>query len=775
MDRQTSLERARQVFLSPRTLEEDSRFAATLTRLTQTGLQWGGLLGIAGVTVLVLVHAGLLGRPTAWWYPASFSSDIFVLWDKAVVVAVCAGAIALGRAKCRLTVGRWAGIGLALAIATVSLTHDAFRGILSVEYLILVYLLAVAVVPYRPWQAALLGIALSLLFYGLGHYGLPGTRAAFPDLVKPGHLVRMGFATVVLSGVAALLHSTRYQQHEARQEAEELHEQVATLERAKSRFFADVSHEFRTPLTIVLGSLEEARAGRLGDVPEALKARLEQMAKQGRRMERLVNQLLELSTLDEGRLQLSVEEIDLAAFTQRTVPPFRQWADDEELSLQLDLPSDPCPVWVDPNRVEDVIANLLSNAIKYTPTEGTVRVRVDNADGRVSLSVRDTGPGIPDELQARVFERQTSQLPVGDDPDDDTPRYADGNHWIGMGIGLAHTRALVQRHGGQLDVDSEPGFGTEITVHFPKGTDHIRDDDRVEEAPDDASPTHRSVDGASGRTSSTDDTDAPSPPEDAPHILVVDDQAEMRQYLRRLFGGSYHVETAGSGADALDRLRNERPDLVISDVVMPEMDGIRLCRTIRDDEELRSLPVILLTGREESDVKRSGLEAGADAYVSKPFDPAELEARIENLIEIRRIVQAQVRVPDWMEPKETTVSSEDADFLEALNKTVNEHIANSNFGVDWLADEMDLSTRHLRRRIKEVTRLSPAGFIRTRRLQHAAALLQDGADNISDVASAVGYRDASYFSRLFRETFGCPPGEYSERQHEPPENPDTSA
>ena len=225
--------------------------------------------------------------------------------------------------------------------------------------------------------------------------------------------------------------------------------------------------------------------------------------------------------------------------------------------------------------------------------------------------------------------------------------------------------------------------------------------------------------------------------------------------------------TAATGAEALDQLRDDPPDLVVSDVAMPEMDGIELCRRIRDDDRLRSLPVLLLTGRQEAETRLSGIEAGADAYVPKPFDPAELEARIENLIEIRRIVQDRVRVPDWMKPKEASISSEEADFLERLNETVDAHIENSNFGVDWLADEMDLSSRHLRRRLKEVTRLSPAGFIRTRRLQHAAKLLEEGADTISDVASAVGYRDASYFSRLFRETFGCPPTEYAERDEAP--------
>jgi hypothetical protein len=219
MEERSYVERARRVFLNPSALEADDAFASTLAQLAGTGLQWGGLVGIVGVAVLILVNGGLFGRPFTWWYPSPNATQPFVLWDKTAVLAVCGSAIVLGRAGCRLSVGRTVGAALALLIATVSLVHDTYRGLLSIEYLILVYLLIVTVVPYRPWQALLLGGAMTALLYGLGHYGVPGTAAARPDLVTPGHLVRMGFTTIVLTGVAALLLSVRYQQHRARRTA----------------------------------------------------------------------------------------------------------------------------------------------------------------------------------------------------------------------------------------------------------------------------------------------------------------------------------------------------------------------------------------------------------------------------------------------------------------------------------------------------------------------------------------------------------------------------
>jgi signal transduction histidine kinase/DNA-binding response OmpR family regulator len=703
------------------------------------------------------------------WYPEPMSPEVFVLWDKAVVVLACGGVIALGWVGTRLAVGRLLGGGIAVAVAAISLIHDAYRGILSVEYLVLVYLLAVAVIPYRPWHTLVLGGVLTTVFYGIGQYGLPGTAAAHPELVRPVHLVRMGFGTLVLTGVSALLLSTRYQQHRARREAEELHDQVAELERAKSRFFADVSHEFRTPLTLLLGSVREALDERLGTVPPDLRDRLELMDGQTRRMKRLVNQLFELSQIDEGRLQLAMQEHDLVGLARRLVPPFRQWAKEEGITFQTEMEGEPLVAWVDAGRIGDILTTLLSNVVAYTPEGGTIRLRLRRRNGVAELSVRDTGPGLPEALRARVFGREESAIPVGEAGERDSGAT---DRWIGIGISLAHARALVRRHQGEFEIESEPGFGTEFTVRLPLGREHVS----AEDVADTDEPTTRELSDDLDRwregASPAPDTAETEAADDAPRVLIVDDEAEMRDYLHSLLHPSYRVVMARDGDEALERLREASLDLVISDVAMPGRDGVSLCRAIRDDEQLQHLPVLLLTVRPRDDTRLDEVQAGADASLSKPFDPVELEARAENLIEIRRIVQDRVRVPGWMEPKDTAVSSEEADFLKRLNETVDEHIDNSNFGVDWLADEMDLSTRHLRRRLKEVTRLSPAGFIRTRRLQRAAALLEEGADTVSDVASAVGYRDAYYFSQLFQETYGCSPTEYAEEGSETSDKPD---
>jgi DNA-binding response OmpR family regulator len=427
-------------------------------------------------------------------------------------------------------------------------------------------------------------------------------------------------------------------------------------------------------------------------------------------------------------------------------------------------------VWVDADRLESILANLLSNAIKYTPGDGALRVRVERRDDHAAIAVRDTGPGLPEAVRARVFARHESAVPAGPNADSPPSPSSDAS-WIGMGIGLAHTKALVERHGGRLEVESEPDFGTEVTVLLPLGRDHFSDED-LSPSPAPDSPPDRAVPDRSRpalRAPSADE--APTPDEDAPEILVVDDEADMRHYLQALLGRTYRVRTAANGAEGLEQVRERPPDLVVSDLVMPERNGAALCRAIREDPDVRHVPVILLTVRRDQEGRLMGLRAGADAYLAKPFDPAELETRVENLIEIRRLVEARVEVPDFLAPPSETISSETADFFERVNRVIDAHIDNSNFGVDWLADELDLSPRHLRRRLDDATRLSPSGLIRARRLQRAAALLREGADTVSEVASAVGYRDAGYFSRLFRESFGCSPTDYAERPGEAPESP----
>jgi DNA-binding response OmpR family regulator len=297
-------------------------------------------------------------------------------------------------------------------------------------------------------------------------------------------------------------------------------------------------------------------------------------------------------------------------------------------------------------------------------------------------------------------------------------------------------------------------------VHLPLGADHLAPGD-VEASTAPAATAAESTPLPPHVRSSGAEEPAPlDPPEDAPTIFIVDDDKPVRDYVRDVLGGTYHVMEAADGEEAWALLHEHSPALVISDVMMPRLDGFGLCRRVRNDERLATMPVVFLTARAEEEARVEGWKTGADAYLTKPFSGEELSAVAENLIEVRQLLRTRVKVPDWMETNAPDVPSPDAEFLDRVQQAVGKHIDNTNFGVEWLADEVGLSARQLQRRLKKLTRLTAASFIKTMRLEHAAQLLTESSLQVQEVAHAVGYEDANYFSRLFRQAYGVPPSEY---------------
>ncbi|MDX1429788.1 MAG: response regulator, partial [Rhodothermales bacterium] len=400
-----------------------------------------------------------------------------------------------------------------------------------------------------------------------------------------------------------------------------------------------------------------------------------------------------------------------------------------------------------PDAIEKVVYNLVSNALKFTPQGGSVRIRLYTDRGEeevICIAVRDTGPGIPEGEIGRIFDR-FHQAEAG------------SGSFEGTGLGLALVRELVALHGGAVTVDTEPGFGSEFTISWPTGH-------RMSAPPQrDAAPgTILSSDQAAASVESV-DSETVTASASAPLVLVVDNDADVRAYIRGRLQETYRILEAEDGLDALERVSQERPALVICDVMMPRMDGIDFCARMRRSPEHADIPIVLLTARADDESRLEGLQAGADDYMAKPFSSAELLARVENLIEIRRLVRARTTA-GIVEPTEIEVPSVDQTFLDGVKAAVEEHIANSNFGVEWLADEMALSSRQLQRRMKSLTGLSAAGYIRLMRLKRAMQLLERRAGSVSEVAFSVGFRDAAHFSKLFKQTFGMLPSEVPDRE-----------
>ena len=539
-------------------------------------------------------------------------------------------------------------------------------------------------------------------------------------------------------------------------EAQKLRE----LDAIKSRFFANISHEFRTPLTLLLGPVEGMLA-RARDAQD--RKNLGMMRRQARHLLQLINQLLDLSKLEAGRLELQTAEQDLVPILREAVSVFRSMAERKGLQLGFHSEVESVSLSFDQDKIETVVNNLLSNAIKFTPRGGKVSLalHVEEDGGRngghpacVVVSVKDTGVGIPAEQLPKIFERFYQA-------DDDSNR-----NFEGTGIGLSLAKELVELHQGMIEVRSQEGWGTEAVVRLPLRRG--RRDGEVSPPVSDAvapriGPSSRLLDDPAAVDSVAGGTELASLFERAgePHIiLVVDDHADMRSYIRQHLVPNSEVVEAETGQEGLEVALEMIPDLVISDVMMPKMDGYEFCRALKDDERTSHVPVILLTAKATPGERLEGLETGADAYLVKPFDPDELKARVNNLIELRRTLRekySSAAIPELTPALESKI---DQAFLKRVQNAIEENLTDEDFGVEELAKKLWLSRTQLHRKITALTDRPASSFIRSVRLHHARRILGEGGPTIGEAAFRVGFSSHAYFSKCFREEFGMTPRDF---------------
>lgn len=549
---------------------------------------------------------------------------------------------------------------------------------------------------------------------------------------------------------------------------EEQSVQLLQMDRLKSRFFANLSHEFRTPLTLIIDPLESALRGDFGPLDEAFEHRLQVMHRNARRLLRLISQLLDLAKLEAGSMELRARQQDAIPFLRSLVQVFSPEAERLQITLLFTPVQESLTLYFDRDKLEKIIFNLISNALKATPPGGKVLISArkiaSNGTGasHAEISVRDTGIGIPPENIPYIFDRFYQG-----EGSASRPR-------TGTGIGLSLVKELVELHRGKIEVESVPGFGSEFTVRLPLGREHLAEHEMAEHEPADQ---HASVDeymaeavDAAPRTVSADEeakeTQETSAEKKSPLVLVVEDNTDMRELIRSHFTPAYSVIEAQNGLEGVRKAREAQPDLIVSDVVMPEMEGIAFCRLLKQDKKLRDIPVILLTARASKESQLEGLRAGADDYLTKPFSAQELLTRAENLIQSRRTLREQFSQEVVIQPSEVVVSSAEAAFLERVRDVVELHLEDSNFTVGALASEVGLSESQLKRRMRAAVDQSPVEFIRNLRLERAAQLLRQRAGNVGDVAFAVGFQNLSYFSKCFRARFDAAPSQYLVQQAE---------
>ena len=562
---------------------------------------------------------------------------------------------------------------------------------------------------------------------------------------------------------------------EVRVQAEKLQE----IDKLKSRFFANISHEFRTPLTLIIDPLNEMIAGTFkGDSGYYFNI----MKKNAVRLLRLINQLLDLSRLESAGMKLQAKFGNIVPLMKGLVNSFTSIADRKNIDLQCIVQQDDISLCFDKDNVEKIITNLLSNAFKFTPDGGNISVTVSVMDDQqqskkakhesqaqmtdkvdfnhVQIIIADTGIGIPEDRLPYIFDRFYSI---------DNPHMSEQ---AGSGIGLALTKELVDLHHGEISVNNRKGGGTEFIIRLPLGKEYFCEDEISEESHSEVVPSpdlsatelHDIVEDEvqeelhSNEIQHTEESDSRN------LILVVEDNTDVRNYIREYLSSEYDVVEAPNGKKGVEIAIEKIPDLIISDVMMPEMDGHELCRILKDNIHTNHIPIILLTAKAEDSDKIAGLKTGADDYLIKPFNSQELLTRIKNLIDVRHRLQEKYKMEFLLQPNEVAVESIDDAFVKKACEIVENNMDNPDFSVEIFAHKIAMSRGNLHRKLRAVVNQSASDFIRALRLKRAAQLLQQQTGNITEISFEVGFTSTAYFSKCFREQFGISPSEYVKKQ-----------
>ncbi|APV50555.1 hypothetical protein BWI17_13170 [Betaproteobacteria bacterium GR16-43] len=527
-------------------------------------------------------------------------------------------------------------------------------------------------------------------------------------------------------------------------------DRLQALDAAKSRFFAGVTHEFRTPLTLILEPLRELKEGAWGRMPGRASSALEHAERNAQRVLGLVNQLLDLQAAEAGTLKLAPRVADLAAFARAIAAQFDGLATRSGLTLEVDAPG-PAMCAFDGAHMESVVVNLLGNAIKFTPRGGHITLRVARAEDRVTLTVEDNGPGIDPAALPHIFERFYR-----------APSREVRAH--GTGIGLAVVKEVVERHGGTVIALSEPGRGSRFEVRLPAAAASATAEEAAGDAAGDGTGDAAPGFATAHALAEFGDTQGPAGPlgeSDATTVLVVDDNVELRAFIAQRLAARYRVLQASDGVEALAVAREHLPDVVVTDVNMPNMDGIELCRQLRADTATSAIPIVLLASTATGDARNEAFSIGADEFVYKPFNTAELLARIAGLIASRRQLRAALVEAARRAPAEDGPSL--PPLVQKVRDAVLANLGDSDFGVGELAESLGMERTTLFKHLKALDQPAPVKLMRDIRLDAAARMLREAAGQVTEVAYACGYESLSHFSTAFAEKFGVRPSEYAQR------------
>ena len=566
--------------------------------------------------------------------------------------------------------------------------------------------------------------------------------------------------------IAAIMLYLRYRK---RQMEDQLilqqHIHAEEMGEAKIKFFMNISHEIRTPLTLIITPLlslikEDKEPHRQG-IYEIIR-------KNSERILHLINQMMDLRKIDKGQMVMRMCKTDMVSFINEEYDLFKQQAIAKSIDFEYQHDCEELPVWIDRNNFDKVIINTLSNAFKFTPTAGHILLSLTHTDHHAYISIKDSGIGIPKDKLETIFQR-FYQTPA--DPSDRN---------IGTGIGLDLTRSLVELHYGTISARNNEGekgskfeHGSEFIIRIPLGKDHLKPEEIIEEEEMKKEQNNELAEAEQEKqlaenndqpaeTLNNSDTTPASAKGAKAEIVIVEDEEDIQEYLKAQLSSDFKIRTYPNGKVALNEILKNKPDLVISDIMMPEMDGTTLCAKLKSNINTNDVPIILLTAKSREEDQLEGLQTGADAYILKPFNMDILHRNIINLLTVRRTLRNKFTGNESQnhQVEQIEMQTPDNSLMQRVMEVINENINDSDLSVDMIAQKVGISRVHLHRKMKELTNQTPHSFIRNIRLQQAAKLLKDGKQSITEVMYACGFSNSASFSTMFKNLYGCSPREY---------------
>ena len=517
-------------------------------------------------------------------------------------------------------------------------------------------------------------------------------------------------------------------------------ERLKEMNQSKLRFFTNISHEFRTPLTLISGPLEKLQKEKKWD--KSHQYLLELVNNNVKRLLLLVNELMDFRKAEHGLLKLHVSKHDLPKNLQESIACFEEKAKEKHLKISFDIQiPEHFETWYDKSILDKILFNLLSNAIKYTPENGTIKISLTlDENGYAVLSVANSGKGIPKDKLNNIFERfyQVDN---------------DNNLYEGTGIGLTFSKRLIEAHKGTITVESTPNEWTTFTITFPVKKEMFDPKEfSKHEGNHEAGLVFKGPETAYNPTEH-------SKTANGKKLLIVEDHDELRDYLKFIFK-DFTVIEAANGKEGLEKAKKESPDIIISDIMMPLMDGLEMCEKIKTDFSTSHIPVILLTAKADIQHKIKGVETGADAYIEKPFNTEYLKAVVNNLLQQRERIRKKFSEEPDMEIKEATVCASDRKFIEKTRSIIEQNIGNADFSIEMLGKELGLSRSQLFRKFNVLFNLKPNELIKTEKLKYAKKLLLSGNYNVNEVAEMAGFKSTSYFITSFKKHYGKTPSSF---------------